>query len=463
MFMSNLINKYKRATPKQLVLSGVFMLALAGVIGLGFANRAATTAATMRDCDANSINRVSMNGGCGAANPAELVADARANNPSDLQTIYAAMGMSPSDYDAFAREAQQGTFFRDGHIEVNGATVATSAHSMGRYNYGNSTSIRIGSTTYWHGTPNQRWSDGTNSIPVMVWFNSDGTVRTAIMNPCGNPVPVMDKVVPKAHCDLLKATQPDSVNKPNTYTFTTNASFDKTTFSRVVYTIKEEGKAVKTVEKTSLTDGVTITFDGDAEVSATVYAKTRQGIEIKAAGDCVKRIKHVELEAVCEALIATAFDNNDRKFRFTVKTSQSNGVTVDSADFTLDGDITTKVTAKDDDGNFVKDYEFNDTKTHTVSVIVKFTAEGKTILSKEGDCVAEVTPKEKPVCVHNPKLPPDSPKCKPPVEECVPEGKEDENCELPSTGPAGVAGLVAGVTAAGAIGHRLFTSRRSRD
>ena len=478
----NLLNTYKSATPKQLVLSGAFMLALAGAIGGGFASRVMSTAATLRDCDLNSINRVAMNGGCGAADPAELIADVKANNPNDLQGIYAHFGLTSSQYNDFAANAKQGTFFRDGHIEVDGQTVATNGHSMGRHNFGGSSAYVIsGVGTYYEGTPNQRWASGTSSIPVMVWFDGDGTVITGIMNPCGNPVPKMDRVRSGGECKQLVKTPVEG--KKNTYKFTTDASvFGLAKIVKYEYFVNDGSGDKLVATKTSGSDAVEITFEKASTVTVKVTISLPGGKSKTITSElCKKEVGVVKEEFLykCDALIATARDNTNRKFRFTVMTKQSDNVTVDSADFTLDDSLTTKgVTNKDSDGNFFKDYDFNDTKTHVVSVIVNFTADGKLVTSKEGDCVARVTPEKTPVCEFNPNLPPNHPDCKKPecvekpgsgfppgderCKECVPEGKGDQKCELVKTGPVGVAGLFTGVTAFGAVAHRLFMNRRSR-
>src|SRR5688572_8486250 len=186
MLISNLIKKYKRATPKQLMLSGVFMLAFAGSVGLGLANRPAASAFT-GDCDNNAIMR------CGAANKSVFIDKVQNNNGNtqyDLKGIYNHFGLTSGQYGDFETYAQYGTFHRSGSITVAGQEVAYNGHSMGRHNFGGSKSYPIsGVGSYFYGTPNQRWSSGTSSIPVMVWFDDEGVVKAIFMNPCGNPVP----------------------------------------------------------------------------------------------------------------------------------------------------------------------------------------------------------------------------------------------------------------------------------
>jgi hypothetical protein len=147
------------------------------------------------------------------------------------------------------------------------------------------------------------------------------------------------------------------------------------------------------------------------------------------------------------------------KFRFTIKTSQSAGVTVKSANFALDGqNSNSNVTTKDTEGNIYQEYTFSDAKKHTIVASVNFDVAGSV---KSVTCQASVTPKEKPVCPVEGKgnLPPDSPECKEDTPE-TPETPETPT-ELPNTGVGGtIAGLFAATSVGGAIAHRFVWSRR---
>jgi hypothetical protein len=466
---SNIIKRYKDLSPKQLMLGGVFALALAGTIGLGLANRQGTFAYMPRECDPNSIDRVSMHGGCGAATPAELVADARSNNPSDLQAIYSHFGLAPSQYDAFADPntgAKQGTLFRDGHIEVEGQTVADGVWTMGRKAFnGQREPVYIGNNTYYHSFTPDSFADGVKSLPVMVWFEKDGTVKVVIMNPCGNPVTKFRKITPKAVCKQLVTSQPDQVSKPNTYRFTAQANFENNAvFSKAVYTFSDDGTSVT---KTSLTDPVEHTFKKDGTVKVTIFAKVPGGHEIQATHVilCEKQIRYIAPFFKCEQLKPIHLDEQKRKFRFTVYEKHDVTTTLTSADFTLDGtSTTTGVTEKDVDGRIFKEYAFNDEKDHLVVAKVNFnTTEG----AKSVTCQAKVTPGKLPKCTVPGKehLPPDHPDCKPPVDECLPNiPKGDVRCNPPQvlskTGPASTIGMFAGASGLGFLGHRLFLRLR---
>ena len=462
--LSSIKKRYARVTPKQFVLSGVFMLALAGAIGAGFAAKQFSAAAELRDCSVNSIDKMALNGGCGAQTASELVEDIKDNKPVDLDTMYPHFGLSASEHTRFKNTVRYGTALTNGNIVVDGQTVMTDAWSIGRSKFSYSSPYSFANHTYYKSMHTKVLKQ---SLPVMVMFDQNGSVEFAAIKACGNPVNGK-KVKSGAECKALNSTPVDG--KKNTYRFTTSVStFGFAKVTKVQY-FMDEGSGAKLFATTS--NPATIvekTFNKSATVTVkiTISLPGKQ-TKVITSTICSKKIGVVKEEFLyaCEALVATARDNSNRKFRFTVFTKQSNNVTVDSADFTLDNSVTVKgVTARDGNNRIYKDYDFTDAKEHKVSVVVNFTADGQKVTSKVGDCVAKVTPEKPPVCVHNPKLPPNHPKCKPPkTPECkkgIPVG--DIRCEdLPKTGPAGVAGLFTGVSLAGAIGHRLYTSRRNR-
>jgi hypothetical protein len=456
------LRKIHNLTPKQAVVAGVFTLALAGSVGLGLVVNNQLSAAMPRDCDDNAILK------CGAADRNELVADARSNNAGtqrDIQPIYAHFGLTFSEYDRYAQTARQGEFRRNGEVWVDGQMVMRSTLSIGRHNFGGSKSISIGGKTYFQGTPNQRWASGVQSIPVMVMFDKNGTVEIAIMNPCGNPAEG-EKIKSGGACEALNMTAVSG--KENTYNFTTNTStFGNGTIAKVVYNFGD-GSAEHT--ETDPKKPVQHTFTKDATVTVKVFVNVpgKQQVVVESV-KCKKQVtfKKKEVFHVCKALIATARDNTNRSFRFTVRTEQKNA-TVKDVDFTLDGAVTTTgVTAKDAQGNIFKDYSFTDNVKHTMAAKVNFLVDGKTVSAPEL-CKAEVTPEKPPVCIHNPNLPPEHPDCLPPkTPECpekpgsgFPPG--DPRCkELPKTGPASLLGLFAGASIFGGAAHKILLRRRA--
>ncbi|HSX16918.1 MAG TPA: hypothetical protein VLH86_02345 [Patescibacteria group bacterium] len=461
------INKLRtipRLAKKNLVIGGIFTLALAGSVALGVASRQFTHAAVIRDTDSvNSIDGCNINGGIGAADPTELIKDIKANCNKDLATIYSHFGLTPDKYDKFVNEAREGLIWRDGHVTVDGQTVMDGVKTMGRTTLGNKqrTPYVINGVTYYESSPDISFAASRQNLPVMVLFDDQGVAQTLIMNACGNTAHGNPKV-PKATCNALVSSQPDATNKPNTYSYTTDASFtNNASLSRVVYHFSD---GTPDVTKTSLTDAVEHTWKADGKVSVTVYAKVPGGHEIKAAVlNCEKQVKHVAPMAVCTALVPTTLDDKNQKFRFTIKTA-TKYAEVKSAAMGVDGKTAEAVTTKDANGNYYKEYEFTDTAKHTVKATVTFTTIEGTTLS--ADCDAKVQSSKTPVCeVPGHEGQPINDQCgycKPGIPigdaKCTPQVL---GAKLVDTGPGDVLGIFAGTSALGAIGHRVFMKRRA--
>lgn len=454
----NVLERIRSMSAKQLVVGGVFALALAGAVGLGLHTKQNASAASSRDCSANSVNLRNMNGGCGALTPRELVADMRQNNPSDLQAAYSKFGLTPAKYDRFANTAIDGMADTNGDVWVDGQKVMEKAWSIGRTKFSYSKNYQIGNTTFyssWHTDVLKQ------NLPVMVMFNADGVAEAVVIKACGNPLGGTAK--PSAYrCDGLNKTA--VAGKQNTYRFTTNAYVGGLAkIKEVRYTFTDGGKTT-TVVKTNPSEPVEKTFaaSGTAKVEVIVQIPGRQ-TKIVSGANCVKEIKVVTPFYACVQLSRTTLNSDKREYRFTVTTRQGNGATLKDVDFTLDGKSTiTGVTQKDAQGNIYQDYTF-DKEAHTVVAKVNFNVAGG-VQSKtcEGKVLGEKTPECKP------GIPVGHPDCEPKKEECkpgVPVG--DKQCEeqppvLPETGMGSVLGIFAGTSALGAIAHRVVTSRRQR-
>jgi hypothetical protein len=478
-FMSNFIKKYKRATPKQLVLTGVFMLAFAGAIGAGFASQQPTSAATGRDT--NRENSIMNVGSIGCLSVDECHGDIVANQPGDLQALYKYHGLDSSEYGRFKSTAKIGQVYKDGRIMVDGEVVANDAWSTGRTTWVNTNRWPYkvpGSNNTYYKSPTTV-SFGSGYLDAVVMFTEDGSeLEFAILTACGNPT-WGTNIKSTVKCDGLEKHK---VGK-NLYRFSSKKPITTGGATIKAYKYYVDGKLVDTTTKYD-----TKTKEIALKKTSTVHVEieytlpgTRNIVRKTTSEKCKEVIKYEEekFEFACEELYATSKDN--MTFRFNLKASHSSNVKLVSADFILDGNTVTEgVKAKNEKGEIYKEYTFKDDKTHTVAVRANFeytkdgqTKKVKTEVTKQ--CTEQVKPKQPPVCKHNPKLPPEDPKCKPPVKECkpgIPEGDErcetcednpgKEGCELPETGVAGVAGLFAGVTAFGAIGHRVFTKYRTR-
>ncbi len=466
-----IVKRFERFSPKNLIVPALFTLALCTAVTLGIVTKQHSSAAVSRDCDTNSIDYKPNNGGCGAADPTELIKDVRQNDPSDLQNFYANFGLNSSNYDQFANTAKQGTVNRDGTVTVDGEVVMTSVDTYGRKSWGNPNRkpITISGVTYYHAAPSTSFASGVTSIPAMVMFDANGDAVVAVENPCGNGISGT-KVHNAVTCNKLISTQPDAAKQPNTWHFSTDAGvIGNAKISRVVYTIVD-GTTTQVINKTSTADGFDYTFKADGKVTVTVFANVPGGHEIQAAmvANCAKQIKYVPPFYACTNLLAVAIDDQKKSFRFTVitKTDSTGQTVLKDADFNLDGkNITNGVTAKDKDGNIYKEYTFTDDVMHTVKVSVNFnTAEGV----KSATCQASVTPKKTPVCEvpgHEGK-PIDSNcgYCQPGIPigdtRCTPTPPTPP--ALTDTGPGDVIGLFSAATIAGFLGHKLLKNRASR-
>lgn len=466
MHIINTLKRVGKISPKQLVVAGAFVVALGAAVGLGFATKQKTSAATFnRDCSANAIDNANINGGCGAATPAELVADIKSNQPGDLQRIYGDFGLKSSDYDRFVREAKEGYATKDGRIVVDGRTVATDAWSVGRTKKANSWNV------------NGVWADkaqnvnhSSDQIPVMVLFDENGVMQFAAMHACGNPNGG-NPVKPAFDCKALTKTPVQG--EKDTYTFTTDApASNGASVAKVVYNFGDG----TTETKTDLTPVKhKFTKPGNYTVSVSVTFNLPGGKQKTVEGvKCKTQVTVVAPYYTCVNLAATALNDKKTQFRFTVKTSQGNGATLKDVDFTVDGsNTTTGVVTKDAQGNIYKDYTFaEDGKDHTVVAKVNFNLDGG-VTSKS--CEAKVTSTKAPMCTVPGKemYPPNAPECA----NCEVPGKENlpkdspecatpqvltSSTELPSTGIGNLFGVFAGTSAAGAAVHRVIVSRRRR-
>jgi hypothetical protein len=445
MFITNLLKRISKISPKQLTIAAAFVVALAGAVSLGQATKQTTHAA---DCSTNAILR------CGVSNPNNFI-DRVAANDQNTQGVYAGFGLDGVDYARFRSEAKQGIANRNGTIVVDGRVVATDAWSIGRSKKAHSWN--------WNGF----WADSAtvvnrSDIPVMVLFDENGAMEFAVMYDCGNPT-TGNVIHPSFECKSLSKSP--VTGEKDTYMFTVDApASNGATVARVVYNFGDG-----TTETRSDLNGVKHKFTRPGNFTVTVSVtfnlpggktKTVEGV------NCRTQVTVVAPFYQCVQLIPTVLNDKKTQFRFTVKTSQGNGATLKDVDFTLDGkNTTTGVVIKDADGNVYKDYSFDDAIEHTILAKVNFNvADG--VQSKT--CEAKVTPEKQPMCTLPGKemFPPNAPECQDFCKPNIPKGdarcEEVPQTELPKTGPGNMLGLFGGTSALGAVAHRVVSSRRQR-
>lgn len=464
MFINNMFKRIRKAGPKQLVIAGAFVVALAGAVSLGHMTKQEAHAA---DCTPNSI----INCGFATNNANDFAAKYKANATGDLTAIYSKYGMQPSELNKFVSSAKPGVAMKNGDIVVDGRVVATGGVSLGRNanSHYHQDTVNINGKTYYASRAQDVFLN--DSIPVLVMFNDKGVMQFAVMSVCGNPT-WGNPVVPNYACNDLQKTAVSG--KDNTYDFSTSASAGNgAAIDHVVY---DFGDGSAQVTKTNPTDKVqhTYTKEGNFTAKVTVYVKLPGGNSqiIAPAGNCTKPVTVKLPFYACVQLAAVALNDQKTKFRFTTKLNYGNGATPKSVDFTVDDKTTAGVVAKDDQGNYYQEYTFEaDAKSHTVVAKVNFNVANGV---QSSTCKATVTSTKAPMCTVPGKenFPPNAPECQPECKPGVPVGSpkcEDtppqvlgKGPELPSTGMGNVFGLFAGTSAAGAAVHRVIVSRRRR-
>lgn len=449
MFITNTFRRLRKISSKQLLIAGVFVAAMAGAISLGHATKQSTIAA---DCTPNAILK------CGTSNANNFI-DRVSANEQNTQWIYNGFGLQANEYQKFRSEAKHGIAYKDGTIKVDGQIVATNSWSIGRSHKNHAWD--------WNGL----WANTSqtvfvgNEVPVMVLFNDNGEMDFAVMYDCGNPT-TGTIIRNNAECNSL--TKTEVPGKKDTYKFTVDAPHSQNvSIAKVVYNFGDGTSETKS-DLTPVEHKFTKPGNFNVTVSVTFNLpggkqKTVEGVK------CKTTVTVLAPFYACDRLMAVALNDKKTQFRFTVKASYGNGATLKDADFTLDGkDTVSGVTTKDAQGNIYKEYTFaEDGKSHKVVAKVNFNvADG--VQSKT--CEANVTSTKAPVCEVPGKemYPPNAPECQ---EECKPGiPKGDARCgevksvstELPKTGAGNLLGLFAGVSAAGAVAHRVVTSRRHR-
>lgn len=276
------LRSWSRASKNLLTIAAFVAVSVSSVLAYGIYTN--TTDAS--SCPSNDIMP------CGASTATQFIKKLKANNPSDMNNIYAnyRYDLPKSQYDEFEKYAKLGKINPDtGNVTVNGVTVMYNALSIGRNSKGSiSDAIKIDGKTYYQ-TPIRLLTKYTND--ALVLFDSKGNVQTVIMKICGNPMSGKEKN-PTYSCDALKTTQVDR----DTFNFSSKVSTDNgASLVKVVYdfgdgTTQTEASASTVVEHTYANAG---TYNA----KVTAYVKTRFGREtfpITVTADCKKTLTVTE-------------------------------------------------------------------------------------------------------------------------------------------------------------------------
>lgn len=465
MKLPNIINHIRFAGTSKVLIASAFVLTLAAAVG--FSTLAQPNSAVAADFSANAI----MKGGT-QGNAGYFVSQLKKNAPGDYNVIYPKWGLDTSEYDRFAQTAVKGVAHKDGRITVGNQTIATEAYSLGRQAInGNKYPVTYsnGKTYHWGYSKDVF---GSSSLPVLVMFNDNGEMDSAVIDDCGNPI-TGKKVTHSYSCKALNMNK--DASKKNTYTFTTNAvTSSNVSVAKVVYDFGDG----TTETKTKVSDVATHTYSKPgnytAKVSVHINLPGGKTKVVTPAGDCIKKITIQEEPKpifACEALTPRLVKGNN-EYTFTAKASTANGATLTSADFNF-GDGTTANGVKPTATNTVAvPHTFAKAGNYTVTASLTFNV-GKDASNPKCKTTVKITEK---TCKDTPTAPecqppktcadtPNAPECQPPKTTCADTPTAPECVtppkELPKTGPVEFIGSAIGLSSVAGAGYYYLGSRRN--
>jgi cbb3-type cytochrome oxidase subunit 3 len=398
------------------------------------------------DCDTNAIMK------CGFQSTASFVSKVKANDDGyghhDLQTLFAAKGLSKSDYDRFLKEAKTGYVYRDsGKLVVDGQTVATDMKSLGRTTLrGNRTAVKIGGETYYYSSVKDSFL--SSSLPAKVLFDDKGEVQFATLMACGNPT-WGTNVKSSAKCDSLKKEAVsgtiDTFNFSTATTATGNAKITKCVY--------DFGDGTKPVTSTSCSSKVKHTFaEGTFTVKVTTYATVPGGGTITDTCETVVTVTKPYYECVD----LKGPEPEGYKYTFIATLKFGNGATPKSADFTFgDGSSATVPAASATATTITTTHTYAKAGTYSITALVHFTLPNGQVVTANA-CSAVVKPSEPPVAECKPGIPVGDVRCNPcPTDSSI--TADNPKCTTPATTlPNTGAGNVIAIGSAALVGGFLF-------
>jgi hypothetical protein len=414
-----------------LVLIMAALLAVSGAFG--------ARASAAQDCDENAIIF------CGFSSPSDFISKVQVANDghghADLQSVYAAYGLTPDMYGQFVASSRQGTAFKDGRIVVDGQVVGTGGRTIGRiasFQGAGFFSQNINNVTYFGNSTQQAFA--ADSIPITVLFNAQGQMQFAVLNSCGNPESAA-KVAPSFACNALNKAAVSG--QANTFTFTTSAS--ATTNASIAKLVYDFGDGSAPVTTSSPSAPVTHTFARSgtftAKVTVFVHLPGNQTVAVPSVHcQTVITVTPPPTPVVpvvsCLQLTAIVNDQNKMSVTFTATPAGTSGnARLVSGDFNFgDGNVQTNV-GVNDVNTITTTHTYTAANNFTASAVLHFSVNGQQQLATSAACMAAVT-------TAAPPAPPSQPTA------------------LPNTGAGDVIGIVAGTTALGTAGYRLHLRRR---
>jgi uncharacterized repeat protein (TIGR01451 family) len=174
--------------PIKLIVAGA-IIAVASLVGA--ISLSATANAEGRECGDNAIIR------CGAMSASELKSE-YAKNERGLKKIYSYYNIDASDI-ASSTSAKTGTVHTNGEVIVDGKVVATNAYTVGRSGSLGGSKVDANGWSVYQGADRLK-----STLSAYVFFNADGSFKSAVIKVCGNPVKATPKPVSKPGISLTK-------------------------------------------------------------------------------------------------------------------------------------------------------------------------------------------------------------------------------------------------------------------
>ena len=240
------------------------LIAAAGFVGVGLI-QGDIAKAESRECGDNAIVR------CGTMSASELKSK-YAQNDRSLKKIYSHYNIDAKDI-ASSSSAKTGYVHTNGDVTVDGKVVATNAYTVGRSASLGGKKVKISDNLHVYEGADRLKS----KLSAFVFFNADGTFKSAVLKVCGNPVRATPKAKPVYKCESLTA-KPISRTE---YEFTTTA-VAKDGASIVNYTYNfGDGKTATTGKTTRHAYATPGTYKVTVKVNVKVNGKT-----VVAPGTC---------------------------------------------------------------------------------------------------------------------------------------------------------------------------------
>jgi len=407
---------------KKLYIVAAAIIAMGAVV---IANLSGTTSQAVRDardCNNNSIVY------CGALSQSELLKNYDANKTKDLKAIYDYYGISRDDMAGKTSQVKMGKMYKDGRIVVDGKTVATGAHSVGRQYAKNTKKVVINGKTYYERTDASGFN--TDYIDAFVLMRN-GEFYRAILTSCSNPVVATPtpkptpKPQPSCECESVKAEK----KTRDTYLFTASAK------------VKNGAKIVKyhfdfgDGKKESSTSNIiehTYEKPGNYKITLTIDVKMNGEVKTVTGGDCKTEITVAEApKYACDGLSARLIKKEDHGYEYSLAYTAENGATLKNVEYDF-GDDTKKTFAADE--AVIVEHSYAKAGAYTTTATLHFNEANV----EDQQCEVTVSPAST-------EVPP----------------KEETPAELPKTGAADMVAAGVGLSALIGAGYYWAVSRRA--